>query len=166
MKANIGLNDETRKSVSDILNAELADAHVLYQKTRNYHWNVVGPQFESLHILFEKQYTLMFESIDEMAERVRALNNRALGSMEEMLANARLKEDPPGAHPNATHMVQNLLTDHEAVIRQMREDIDTVDEDCNDPATADFITGLVEAHEKMAWMLRSFLEGEPVQSRK
>lgn len=166
MKTNIGLNDETRKGVSDIVNGALADAHVLYIKTRNYHWNIVGPQFYSLHELFEKQYDALALSIDEIAERVRSLNARPLSTMAEFLKVARLKEDAPNARPSSTQMVQNLLADHEAIIRQLREDIEKVEEECNDVGTADFLTAIMEAHEKMAWMLRSHLEGEQVQSGK
>jgi len=166
MKTNIGLNDQTRKSVVDILNAINADAHVLYVKTRNYHWNVTGPEFHSLHLLLEQQYEAMAVSIDEIAERARSLHGHATGTMGEFLKLARLHEEKPDTYPPATQMVTNLLADHEAVIRQLREDIDRTGEECHDMGTSDFLTALMEAHEKMAWMLRSFVEGEPVQSGK
>ncbi|MDX1932519.1 MAG: DNA starvation/stationary phase protection protein [Capsulimonadales bacterium] len=162
LKANIGLNDETRGSVKRILDHHLADLHVLYVKTRNYHWNVRGPQFISLHELFEEQYTAMAESIDEVAERVRSLGENPIGSMREFLEIARLQEEVPGNLPSAHDMVAHLLSDHEAVIRQLRSDVDVTGNDCHDVGTSDFLTGLMEAHEKMAWMLRAFLEDHSV----
>jgi starvation-inducible DNA-binding protein len=166
MKTNIGLNEETRKSVVDILNALNADAHVLYIKTRNYHWNVTGPEFHSLHLLLEKQYEAMAESIDEIAERARSLHGHAVGTMGEFLKIARLKEEKPGTYPPSTQMVMSLIADHETVIRQLREDVDRTANECHDMGTSDMLTGLMESHEKMVWMLRSFVEGESVQSGK
>jgi starvation-inducible DNA-binding protein len=158
MTPNIGLNADTRKSETEMLGANLADLHVLYQKTRNYHWNVVGPRFHELHEFFEEQYTEIAENIDEVAERIRQLGGKAPGTMAEYLKTARLSEEQPGVYPDAETMIANLLADHEAIIRQLREDINTADEDCGDTGTADFLTALLEDHEKKAWMLRSFLE--------
>lgn len=163
MKPNIGLNDETRAGVTKIVNARLADMHVLYTKTRNYHWNIVGPQFHSLHLLFEEQYETLAKTIDETAERIRALGGRSLGTMDEFIKTATLKEEAPGRVPPSAEMVKNLLSDHEATIRQLREDIDTIDDDCHDVGTADFLTAILEGHEKMAWMLRAFVEGEAIK---
>lgn len=158
MSPNIGLNTDTRKSESDMLAAHLADLHVLYIKTRNYHWNVVGPRFGSLHLFFEKQYEEIATTIDEVAERIRQLSVKAPGSMAEFLKLARLSEETAGVYPDENTMIANLLADHESIIRQLREDINMADEDCGDIGTADFLTGLLEGHEKKAWMLRSFLE--------
>ncbi|MCS6804448.1 MAG: DNA starvation/stationary phase protection protein [Acidobacteriota bacterium] len=157
MKPNIGLNNKNRDAVVEILNRLLADEYVLYTKTRNYHWNVVGPQFNDLHKFFEAQYDELNEIVDEVAERARSLGGPSLGTLKEFLQHTRLKEHP-GEYPNAQKMLQNLLADHEAVIRYLREDLVTVGEKYGDAGTNDFLTGLMEQHEKMAWMLRAFLE--------
>lgn len=163
-KLNIALNAETRKSVSDTLNKILAAEHVLYIKTRNYHWNVVGPQFFSLHELFELQYTALAASIDEVAERIRALGYNAVGTMGEFLKLSNLKEEDPKTYPDAGDMVARLVEGHENNIRTLREAIDMIDEECHDQGTADFLTGKMEEHEKMAWMLRSFLAGPSTET--
>jgi starvation-inducible DNA-binding protein len=154
---NIGLTDEQRAGVVEILNATLSDQHVLYTKTRNYHWNVVGEHFRELHKLLEEQYEQLSEAIDETAERVRMLGAPALGTMSEFLEHARLKEQP-GDYPDQYTMLSNLCADHEAVIQQLRQDADTVDEEFHDLGTNDFLTALIQAHEKMVWMLRAHLE--------
>jgi starvation-inducible DNA-binding protein len=156
MSVNIGIPDEPRQRVITILNTLLADEFLLYTKTRNYHWNVTGPQFNDLHKFFEAQYEALDEVIDDVAERVRALGGRALGTLEEFRASARLGEKP-GTVPAARDMLATLLADHEALARALREDIDTVNDRARDVGTADFLTGLLEQHEKSAWMLRSFL---------
>jgi len=155
LQPNIGLNAETRKTVADALNKILAAEHVLYVKTRNYHWNVTGPHFFSLHQLFEQQYEALEESIDEIAERVRALGFHAVGTMAEFLKLSDLKEEEADTYPSAEQMVTRLVEGHEASIRSLREAIAWIGDDCNDQGTADFLTGLMEAHEKTAWMLRS-----------
>jgi starvation-inducible DNA-binding protein len=157
MKVNIGIAEKDRTAVADILNTLLADEYVLYTKTRNYHWNVVGPQFNDLHKFFEAQYEALNEVVDEVAERARTLGRRALGTLAEFGQHARLKEHP-GERPDARGMLADLLVDHEAVVRQLREDLDTAVKH-KDTGTSDFLTGLMEKHEKMAWMLRAFLEG-------
>jgi starvation-inducible DNA-binding protein len=156
MSVNIGIPDENRQNVIAILNTLLADEYLLYTKTRNYHWNVVGPQFNDLHKFFEAQYEALDDVVDEVAERVRALGGRSLGTLEEFRTTARLGEKP-GAVPPARDMISALLADHEALTRTLREDIDTVQDRHRDVGTADFLTGLLEQHEKAAWMLRSFL---------
>ncbi|MBX3394149.1 MAG: DNA starvation/stationary phase protection protein [Phycisphaerae bacterium] len=157
MTPNIGINDSNRQAVSQILAAVLADEHVLYVKTRNYHWNVVGPQFNDLHKFLEQQYNLLEESIDAVAERIRTLGSKSPGTMTEFVKLARLKEEP-GKFPNARSMVGNLLADHETLIRQLRTDLEACGSRFGDAGTNDFLTGLMEQHEKMAWMLRAFLE--------
>jgi starvation-inducible DNA-binding protein len=156
MSVNIGIADDNRHKVITILNTLLADEFLLYTKTRNYHWNVVGPQFNDLHKFFEAQYEALDDVIDEVAERVRALGGRASGTLEEFRASARLGEKP-GTVPPAREMLAALLGDHEALTRTLREDIGTVNDRLQDLGTADFLTGLLEQHEKAAWMLRSFL---------
>ena len=153
---NIGLNDKQRNGVVEILNAALADEFVLYTKTRNFHWNVTGPQFDDLHKFFEAQYAELEDFVDDVAERARALGGAALGSMQGFLKHTRLKESV-GTPPSAMAMVAELLGDHETIIRQLREDIGKAGDKFGDEGTADFLTGNMEAHEKMAWMLRAFL---------
>jgi len=154
---NIGLGQRQRQGVVEILSRLLADEYVLYTKTRNYHWNVVGPQFNDLHKFFEGQYEALNEVIDDVAERARALGGRAVGTLAEFLKLARLKEHPE-RQPPAREMLRDLLADHEAVIQTLRKDVETTTDPLKDAGTADFLTGLMEQHEKMAWMLRSFLE--------
>ncbi|HTL47572.1 MAG TPA: DNA starvation/stationary phase protection protein [Verrucomicrobiae bacterium] len=157
MKPDIGLQGKNREGSVEILNKLLADEYVLYTKTRNYHWNVVGPDFSELHKFFEAQYEELDEIIDETAERARALGGLAFGTLKEFLKATRLSE-APGEQPSAKTMIDNLLKDHEAVIQQLRGDVQTTGEKYGDMGTQDFLTGLMEQHEKMAWMLRSYLE--------
>ncbi len=156
-RAAIGLTNDQRAGVSGILNRALSDEHVLYIRTRNFHWNVTGMHFKSLHEFFEEQYKQIEISIDEIAERARSLGFRAIGSMTEFLAHASLKENNPAEVPDATGMLRSLLNDHESIIKQLREDIDTCDDVHKDAGTADFLTEKLEAHEKMAWMIRAYL---------
>src|SRR2546422_9164290 len=127
MKANIGITDANRESVVQILNTLLSDEYLLYTKTRNYHWNVVGAQFNDLHKFFEAQYEQLDDIVDEVAERARSLGGHAFGTLEEFSKSARLKESPGKLH-NTTEMLANLLADHETVIRSLRSDLVTVDE--------------------------------------
>jgi starvation-inducible DNA-binding protein len=157
MALSIGLSESNRDSVVKILNAVLADEYVLYTKTRNYHWNVVGPQFNDLHKFFESQYEALNDIVDEVAERARSLGGKALGTLAEFSQHTRLKEQP-GKQPPALTMVAALQADHEALVRTLRADLATVMEKHNDAGTSDFLTGLMEKHEKMAWMLRAFNE--------
>jgi starvation-inducible DNA-binding protein len=159
MSPNIGLLEEQREGVVAILNTLLADEYLLYTKTRNYHWNVVGPQFNDLHKFFEAQYNELNEIVDDVAERGRALGGHALGTMTEFLKYTRLEEQT-GYYPDARDMIADLLADHEALIRHLRVDLETCAEQYHDAGTNDFLTGLMEQHEKMAWMLRAFLEGK------
>ncbi|MBF2002091.1 MAG: DNA starvation/stationary phase protection protein [Synechococcales cyanobacterium C42_A2020_086] len=161
-KLNIGLTEEQRQGVIELLNRDLADAYLLLIKTKKYHWDVVGPQFRSLHELWEEQYETLTESIDSIAERVRTLGGYPVGSAEGFLKLASIKEDA-GSVPRATDMVANLVNDHEQVIRNLREHVDQCSEEFHDEGTADFLTGLMEGHEEMAWMLRSFIEGESLE---
>lgn len=157
MKPNVGLNKDQRAGVVAILKKTLADASVLSTKTRNFHWNVTGPHFSDLHKLFETQYGQIDASIDEIAENIRYFGEPSPGSLAEFLAETRLKEQS-GATMKASEMVAALLADHETFIQATRKDIDTAAEKFKAADVADFLTGLLEAHEKMAWMLRSILE--------
>lgn len=159
MTPNIGISGSNRDQTVTILNALLADEYVLYTKTRNYHWNVVGPQFNDLHKFFESQYEELNDIVDDVAERARTLGGKARGTLAEFARHARLKEHP-GQYPAAPAMLSNLLADHAAVIRSLRTDLATVIDKHGDAGTSDFLTGLMEKHEKMAWMLRAFLEAK------
>jgi starvation-inducible DNA-binding protein len=162
-KLNIGLTEEQRKGVVELLNRDIADAYLLLIKTKKYHWDVVGPQFRSLHKIWEEQYTALTENIDAMAERVRALGGYPVGTAAGFLKYASIEEHA-GDIPPATGMVANLVVDHEQIIRNLREHVDQSSDDFHDEGTADFLTGLMEQHEEMAWMLRSFIEGESLSS--
>ena len=155
MKANIGINEKSCAAIGEILNTLLADEFVLYTKTRRFHWNVVGPDFGELHKFFEEQYEALDDIVDEVAERARALDVTSAGSLEEFGELTRLKEHA-GKDPDAKGMLAALLGDHEAVIRSLRKDLEAADE-LGDAGTNDFLTGLMERHENMAWMLRSYL---------
>lgn len=152
---NIGLNEEQRAGVANILRRVLADEHVLYVKLRNYHWNVVGPHFFTLHEAFQEQYEDLEGVIDDVAERTRQLGATAIGTMEEFTEYATLREEP-GVYPEAGTMVANVTADHEAMVGNLRQDLRDCDEKYNDMGNSDFLTGLMEKHEKMAWMLRAF----------
>ena len=151
-----GLSDEARDGVSNTLNTVLADLHMIYVKTRNYHWNVTGIHFLSLHELFETQYDALKEAADEIAERVRMYGMPTIGTMQEFINKSRLAESP-GTIPDAQGMIENLLKDHETIARNLRMDIERCAEDFEDEATADLLTGLLQKHLEMAWMLRSHL---------
>ena len=153
--ADIGLKDSSRTEILALLDWTLADEYVLYTKTRNFHWNITGFHFSAMHKFFEEQYGQLDGIVDEVAERSRALGGRALGSMAEFLANARLAESPARTLTEDA-MVAELLANHEALIRSLRVDVDACGR-LGDQGTADFLTGTMEAHEKMAWMLRSFV---------
>lgn len=154
--AQIGILEPDCEAVIDVLTKVLSDEHVLYIKTRNYHWNVVGPHFSDYHKLFESQYTETAQDIDEIAERIRSLGGKTVATMTEFLQHARLEEHP-GAYLASNPMITNLLSDHESIIQNLRKDIEFCHKH-NDVGTEDFLTGLMEKHEKTAWMLRSMLE--------
>jgi len=156
MKPNLAVPDNARNLIVDILNTLLADEYVLYTKTRNYHWNVVGPQFNDLHKFFEAQYEALNDVVDDVAERARTLGGRAWGTLAEFAKASRLRERP-GESPDARGMIADLLADHESVVRQLRADLEAAVKQ-GDAGTSDFLTGLMEKHEKMAWMLRAYLE--------
>jgi starvation-inducible DNA-binding protein len=157
MKPNIGINDAQRAAVVEILDTLLSDEYLLYTKTRNYHWNVVGPQFNDLHKFFEAQYEELNGIVDDVAERARTLGGNSLGTLAEFTQHTRLKEQP-GTVPDAKGMLAALLADHEAVIRNLRTDAELTMDKHKDAGTNDFLVGLMEQHEKMSWMLRAFQE--------
>jgi starvation-inducible DNA-binding protein len=156
-RTNIGLNDEQRRGVVETLNKLLSDEHVLYVKTRNYHWNVTGRRFYDLHLFFEKQYEEIAEIIDDVAENARQFGGVSMGTLREFIENARL-EETPGQIPDADTMVTNLLRDHETIIQHLREDIDRATDKLEAQDAADFLITILEHHNKMAWMLRAINE--------
>jgi starvation-inducible DNA-binding protein len=154
---NIGLASDVRHPVVKILNTRLADEAVLSQKTRSSHWNRIGTGFLEMYILLESQYKQINEIVDKIAERTRMLGGIALGSFEEILEQTQI-EDRPDQIPNVLH----LLADHETVIRSLREDIRKCSEEFEDEGTVELLVGVMSLHEKMAWMLRSYMESKPI----
>lgn len=157
IQPNIGLESDVRHPIIEILNNSLANESILSQKTRSAHWNASGSGFFELHILFETQYKQLDEIADKIAERTRILGGMAVSSFKEFLAHARLEEESSNV-PNILH----LLADHESIIRFLREDIRKVSEEYEDEGTVELMVGVMSIHEKMAWMLRSYIENEPV----
>jgi starvation-inducible DNA-binding protein len=152
MNPNLGINDKDRAGVGKILNTLLADEYVLYTKTRNYHWNVVGPQFNDLHKFFAQQYEAIDDFVDDVAACARTLGGHSVATLDEFVDMARLKEHP-GQYPSADDMLENLLADHETIIRQLRADAEAASTEFHDMGTNDFLIGLMEEHEK--WPGRS-----------
>nr|WP_233245791.1 DNA starvation/stationary phase protection protein [Marinicauda salina] len=150
----MGLSANQREVMAGAVTRLLADTYALYFKTHAYHWNVTGPRFHALHNMFEEQYREMWEAVDEIAERVRALGVNAPISYDEMMESASIKADKKT--PDADGMVANLVAGHEQVVRTAREVLALADEH-DDEATADLVAPRVSAHEKTAWMLRATL---------
>lgn len=157
MTPNDGLTATQRAGIVELLSRLLADEYVLYTKTRNSHWNVAGPHFHDLHKFFESQYDLLDGKIDEIAENIRYFGAKTPATLAEFVELARLKE-APGEYPNAPVMIASLLDAHETMIRQLRADIPVANDQHGAADVADFLTALLEDHDKMAWMLRSLLE--------
>lgn len=158
---NIGLDGDARHSLVEILNHTLANEAVLSVKTRSAHWNVSGAGFFELHILFDSQYEQLNEISDEIAERVRMLGGIAIGSLLEFINFTRLDEQP-GAVPE----IMDLLADHEAAIRFLREDTRKCVEEYEDEGTFELLVSVMRLHEKMAWILRSYLQPELIHEEK
>ncbi len=154
-KPNIGINEKDRKAIADCLGKLLADTYTLYLKTHCYHWNVTGPQFNSLHNMFELQYTEMSTAVDLIAERIRSLGYFAPGSYMEFGKLTSIKEQPQTLEANA--MVKDLVASHEILISTARKAFPIIDK-AGDEASADLVTQRLQLHEKTAWMLRSLLE--------
>lgn len=153
---NIGISTEDRAAISQGLSRLLADTYTLYLTTHNFHWNVTGPQFNSLHAMFMTQYTELWNAVDPIAERIRALGHPAPGSYAQFTKLSSLP-DVPAVPPKAEEMVRVLMQGHEAVARTAREAFPAA-ERANDQPTADLLTQRLDIHEKTAWMLRSVLE--------
>lgn len=152
----IGLSAEARETVAGVLNRLLADEFLLYVRARAFHWNVTGRHFKQDHALFEEEYEALDETIDEVAERARALGFKVQATLGQFAQNATLPEADSMEMPSE-QMIAVMRDGHEALARQLRNDIQVADE-VGDEATADFLTGLLEGHEKRAWMLRSHLQ--------
>lgn len=152
MEIDTGIAEPARKEIAERLSRLLADTYTLYVRTQGYHWNVTGPMFRTLHLMFEEEYIELRDAVDVIAERIRALGHQAPGSFTEFAKLASVTEDE--TVPQALDMVRRLAQDHEAVIRTAREVVATAEEG-NDVATADLATKRVEIHEKTAWMLRA-----------
>ena len=154
MELNIGINAQDRQDIASGLSKLLADSYSLYLKTHNYHWNVSGPLFNTLHQMFEEQYTELATAVDEIAERIRALGIKAPGSYTEF-AKLTSIEEGSGEEP-AEEMIRQLFVGQETVVRTAREAFPAADA-ANDEPTADLLTQRMQIHEKNAWMLRSML---------
>lgn len=157
MKPNIGISSDHLKKVTEILSAVLADGMMLYIKTRKFHWNVSGESFMEYHKLFEKHYTQLEEAIDSVAERISTLGAMAIGTTEEFSSLSQIKE-AAGKNPSSIDMVKELLADNESIVKSLRKAVDECAEELKDAGTSDFLTGLMEDHEKLAWTLRRYLK--------
>lgn len=156
MPIDIGISEEHRAAIAEGLSRLLADTYTLYLKTHNYHWNVTGPMFNTLHLMFETQYNELALAVDLIAERIRALGHPAPGSYK---AYARLTSIPEeDDQPNAEEMIRRLVAGQETVVRTARS-VFPVAEQAGDQPTMDLLTERMQIHEKNAWMLRSLLEG-------
>ena len=155
MPINIGIDEENRKQIADGLSRLLADTYTLYLKTHNFHWNVTGPMFQTLHLLFETQYTELATAVDLIAERIRALGYPAPGTYSDYAKLSSISET--AGVPKATDMIRLLVEGQEAVVRTARS-IFPIVEQVKDEPTADLLTQRMQIHEKNAWMLRSLLE--------
>ena len=156
MKIEIGIKEEDRTKIAHELSRLLADSYTLYLKTHNFHWNVTGPMFQTLHLMFEQHYNELALAVDTIAERIRSLGHQAPGSYAAFSKLATVKDSEEV--PKATDMIKVLVESHEAVVRTARQVL-AVAEPANDQATADVATQRLQIHEKTAWMLRSLLEG-------
>jgi starvation-inducible DNA-binding protein len=156
MKPKIGISEKELEHVTKMLSTVLSDEMVLYVKIRKFHWNVSGESFMELHKLFESHYQQLEISIDEIAERINKLGSHAIGTMNEFLKLTRIKESP-GKYSHSKEMLKELVTDHETIIIELRNDIDTCFEKHKDAGTVDFLTGLMQTHETIAWQLRRYL---------
>ncbi len=155
MELNLGINEQDRVKIAAGLSRLLADSYTLYLKTHNFHWNVKGPLFNTLHLMFEEHYTELATAVDEIAERIRALGVRAPGSYKEFAELTSITE-AEGDEP-AEEMIRQLVTGQETVVRTAREVFPAADA-ANDEPTADLLTQRMQIHEKNAWMLRSMLD--------
>ena len=157
MKTSIGISDSNRKTVTEQLEKLLADEFVLYTKTLNAHWNLEGPDFHSVHLYFEELYEQAQEIVDSVAERIRQLGHYAPATLKDFIKLTHLTEQQKGGN-TSIDLIRNLLGDHESIIEFIRSNVKEFDEEHKDAGTSDFVTGLMEKHEKIAWMLRAHLK--------
>lgn len=157
MKPNIGITEKNRQAVSVELSKLLADEFVLYTKTRNAHWNIEGIDFHSMHLFFEAQYEQLDEIMDSVAERIRTIGHYAPATLKSFLQLTHLSEYAENKN-NSSEFIKELLADHESIIEFIRGNINPFSSKYNDAGTSDYVTGLMETHEKMAWMLRAHLK--------
>ena len=155
MQIDIGISEDQRQQIAEGLSRLLADSYTLYLKTHNFHWNVTGPMFSTLHTLFEQHYTELATAVDEIAERIRALGVAAPGSYRQFGELSSIPEET--GVPGAEEMIRQLVQGQEAVVRTARS-IFPIVESANDEPSADLLTQRMQIHEKNAWMLRSLLE--------
>lgn len=155
MKIDIGIEEKDRKEIAQGLSRLLADSYTLYLKTHNFHWNVTGPMFQTLHLMFETQYTELALAVDLIAERIRALGYPAPATYSEFAELSSIKEER--GTPPAEKMIELLVQGQEAVVRTARSVFPVVDR-AHDEPTADLLTQRMQTHEKTAWMLRSLLD--------
>lgn len=153
---NIGLETHSITAIASILNILLADEHIIYLLERNAHWNVTGNGFSSMHAFFENLYTQTETNIDEVAERIRSIGDSPAASLNEFVKLTQLTETLTGTNQSHTYILK-LLDSHEKTIRFIRKNISKIGDEFGDEGTADFLTGLMETHEKTAWMLRAHL---------
>lgn len=157
MEAKIGISKENLAKVAHDLCVILSDEYVLYTKTRNAHWNIEGPDFHSKHLFFEGQYQQLDDIVDDVAERIRSLGHYAPGTLKGFLSLTHFTEILQREN-SSLGFIDELLADHESLIIHLREKINYFANDLKDLGTSDYITGLMETHEKMAWMLRAHLK--------
>ncbi|MFC5461828.1 Dps family protein [Massilia niabensis] len=155
MHMDTGISTEDRAKIVESLSTVLADAYMLYLKTHNFHWNVTGPMFSTLHVMFEEQYTEQWNALDDIAERIRALGHFAPATYKRYAELSSISEEPDVL--SAKEMIRQLVDGNETLIRTLRAGVKIADE-LDDYPTADMLTTRMEVHEKNAWMLRSFLE--------
>ena len=160
---DIGISSKDRAVISDALSKVLADSFVLYLKTHNYHWNVTGPMFQTLHLMFMGQYTELWNALDVVAERIRSLGFPAPGTFKEFLALSSIKEDDGPL--NADSMIRELIAGQDAVTRSARAAL-KVAEKADDQPSVDIMVQRLQIHEKNAWMLRSLIEADPLAPAK
>ena len=156
MQPDIGISAKNLENSAELLSTILADEMTLYIKTRKFHWNVSGESFMELHKLYENQYKQLEESIDQIAERIGKLGQKTIGTMHEFLSLTSIKEHPD-QNLSSKGTLGELLKDHETVIIKLRKGVASSMDEYKDAGTADFLTGLMEQHETMAWVLRRYL---------
>ena len=157
MKTNIGISEANRKTVAEQLGILLADEFVLYAKTLNAHWNIEGPDFHSVHVYFEELYGQSQDIVDSVAERIRQIGHYAPATLKDFIKLTHLTEQFKGAN-NSQDLIKNLLGDHESIIEFIRSNVKEFNDAHKDAGTSDFVTSLMEKHEKIAWMLRAHLK--------